>query len=91
MIRVDPSGNHPLVVESECAGGIAPASVASHDGVAEESVGSMHVIEHVIGAWGYEGVGAELLDGPAGGERVLEGSRNYELGVNLVELSDAGA
>lgn len=32
------------------------------------------------------GVGAEFLDGSAGGERVLEDSRNGELGMDLVKV-----
>lgn len=34
------------------------------------------------------GIGAEFLDGSASGERVLEDSRNGELGMDLVDLLD---
>lgn len=36
-------------------------------------------------------MGAELLDGSAGDERVLEETADHELGVDLVELLDAVA
>lgn len=45
MIRVNESRNHFVIVETESTEEIGSRSIASHDGVTEKSIGSVHVIE----------------------------------------------
>lgn len=52
VVRWDPPGEHSVVVEVEGSGEVGGAGVGADDGVAEEGIGGVEVVEEGDGALG---------------------------------------